>query len=145
MASEVSLTASNFLPRNASLRTESVVLMVSISENVGLNVMLSATCLLTILPSCVLQMRVLIFFYALLLCYAQIGADKKINKYVTTLINAKWNETPLVLEAAEYFNDENPSYFWKFVDAFSKKTNNHVIGELIRLKFNNCNNYRVTI
>ncbi|XP_011150844.1 UDP-glucose:glycoprotein glucosyltransferase isoform X1 [Harpegnathos saltator] len=71
-------------------------------------------------------MGMLIFFYTLLLCSTQLGADKKINKYVTTLINAKWNETPLVLEAAEYFSDENPSYFWKFVDAFSKKTNNLV-------------------
>lgn len=78
-------------------------------------------------------MGVFIFLSMLLLCSTQLGADKKINKYVTTLINAKWNETPLVLEAAEYFSDENPSYFWKFVDAFSKKTNNHVIGEYLVL------------
>ncbi|XP_067203382.1 UDP-glucose:glycoprotein glucosyltransferase isoform X3 [Linepithema humile] len=68
-----------------------------------------------------------IFFYMLLLCSTQLGAEK-INKYVTTLINAKWNETPLILEAAEYLSDENPSYFWKFIDAFSNKINNFVIG-----------------
>ena len=64
-------------------------------------------------------MRLIIFFYFLLLCAICAKADKKVNKYVTTLIDAKWKETPLVLEAAEYLNDENPSYFWKFVDTFA--------------------------
>jgi len=81
-------------------------------------------------PLYLLQMGRLIFFYMLLLCSTQLEANKKINKYVTTLINAKWNETPLVLEAAEYLSDENPRYFWKFIDAFSRKINNLVIGEL---------------
>ncbi|XP_050455971.1 UDP-glucose:glycoprotein glucosyltransferase isoform X2 [Cataglyphis hispanica] len=72
-------------------------------------------------------MGVFIFFYMLLLCSTQLGADKKTNKYVTTLINAKWNETPLVLEAAEYLSDENPNYFWKFIDAYSRKISNLVI------------------
>ncbi|KYM95086.1 UDP-glucose:glycoprotein glucosyltransferase, partial [Cyphomyrmex costatus] len=67
-----------------------------------------------------LQMRGLILFYILSLCSYQLRADKKINKYVTTLINAKWKETPLVLEAAEYLSDENPSYFWKFIESYSK-------------------------
>jgi UDP-glucose:glycoprotein glucosyltransferase len=66
----------------------------------------------------------------LLLCSTQLGAEK-INKYVTTLINAKWNETPLILEAAEYLSDENPSFFWKFIDAFSNKINNFVIGNYL--------------
>ncbi|XP_043524018.1 UDP-glucose:glycoprotein glucosyltransferase isoform X3 [Frieseomelitta varia] len=64
-------------------------------------------------------MRLIIFFYFLLLCAICAKADKKVNKYVTTLIDAKWKETPLALEAAEYLNDENPSYFWKFVDTFA--------------------------
>ncbi|XP_011860081.1 PREDICTED: UDP-glucose:glycoprotein glucosyltransferase isoform X1 [Vollenhovia emeryi] len=68
-------------------------------------------------------MRGLIWFYILSLCSSQLGADKKINKYVTTLINAKWNETPLVLEAAEYLSDENPSYLWKFIDSYSRRIN----------------------
>ncbi|XP_043524015.1 UDP-glucose:glycoprotein glucosyltransferase isoform X1 [Frieseomelitta varia] len=65
------------------------------------------------------KMRLIIFFYFLLLCAICAKADKKVNKYVTTLIDAKWKETPLALEAAEYLNDENPSYFWKFVDTFA--------------------------
>lgn len=76
-----------------------------------------------------LQMGVL-FFYILLLCSTPFRADK-INKYVTTLINAKWNETPLVLEAAEYLNDENSNYFWKFIDAYSTKISNIVIGNMV--------------
>lgn len=71
-----------------------------------------------------------LFFYLLLLCSTQLRADK-INKYVTTLINAKWNETPLALEAAEYLNDENRSYFWKFIDAYSTKISNLVIGNIV--------------
>ncbi|XP_031847873.1 UDP-glucose-glycoprotein glucosyltransferase [Nomia melanderi] len=59
-------------------------------------------------------------FYLLLLCTTQLDADKRVNKYVTTLIDAKWKETPLMLEAAEYLNDENPNYFWKFIDTFAK-------------------------
>lgn len=77
-----------------------------------------------------LQMRGLIYFCVLLLCSTQLSADKKI-KYVTTLIDAKWNETPLVLEAAEYLSDENPRYFWKFIDAYSQKISNLVIGKLL--------------
>ncbi|XP_016841360.1 UDP-glucose:glycoprotein glucosyltransferase isoform X1 [Nasonia vitripennis] len=49
-------------------------------------------------------------------------AEKKINKYVTTLIDAKWKDTPLVLEVAEYLNDENPNLFWRFVDEVSSRS-----------------------
>lgn len=76
-------------------------------------------------------MKGLIFFYIISLCSSQLGADKKINKYVTTLINAKWNETPLVLEAAEYLSDENPSYFWKFIDSYSRRISNLTLGNCI--------------
>ncbi|XP_043284000.1 UDP-glucose:glycoprotein glucosyltransferase isoform X2 [Venturia canescens] len=58
------------------------------------------------------------FFLALLLLIGLSNAntDRRINKYVTTQINAKWSETPIILEVAEYLNDENPNDFWKFVD-----------------------------
>ncbi|XP_017891944.1 UDP-glucose:glycoprotein glucosyltransferase isoform X2 [Ceratina calcarata] len=64
-------------------------------------------------------MRLTLFFNCLILCAIHVKADKRVNKYVTTLIDAKWKETPLAFEAAEYLNDENPSYFWKFIDAFA--------------------------
>ncbi|XP_053979752.1 UDP-glucose:glycoprotein glucosyltransferase isoform X1 [Hylaeus volcanicus] len=69
-----------------------------------------------------LEMWLTILFPLLLLCTTRLEADKRVNKYVTTLIDAKWKETPLALEAAEYLSDENPTYFWKFVDTFANYT-----------------------
>jgi len=47
------------------------------------------------------------------------GASKQKAKSVTTLIEAKWEVTPLVLEIAEYLRDENEHYLWEFVDGVS--------------------------
>lgn len=70
------------------------------------------------------QMLITLFILPLLLLRLEpIKADRKINKYVTTLINAKWNDTPLVLEVAEYLNDENVNYFWRFIDAVAENEN----------------------
>lgn len=66
-------------------------------------------------------MWICILLYPLIISLEQIIAEKKVNKYVTTLIDAKWRDTPLVLEVAEYLNDENPNYFWKFIDEVSRE------------------------
>lgn len=50
------------------------------------------------------------------LCGAAGGASKQKTKSVTTLIEAKWEVTPLVLEIAEYLRDENENFLWEFVD-----------------------------
>ncbi|XP_018026730.1 UDP-glucose:glycoprotein glucosyltransferase 1 isoform X2 [Hyalella azteca] len=42
------------------------------------------------------------------------------NKIVATHLNAKWANTPLLLEAAEYMADESPAIFWTFVEYVSK-------------------------
>lgn len=34
---------------------------------------------------------------------------------ITTLINAKWEQTPLHLEIVEYLADENINLFWDFI------------------------------
>jgi UDP-glucose:glycoprotein glucosyltransferase len=47
------------------------------------------------------------------------GASKQKAKSVTTLIEAKWEVTPLVLEIAEYLRDENEYFLWEFVDGVS--------------------------
>jgi hypothetical protein len=47
------------------------------------------------------------------------GASKQKAKSVTTLIEAKWEVTPLVLEIAEYLRDENEDFLWEFIDAVS--------------------------
>ncbi|KAG7199513.1 hypothetical protein KM043_014130 [Ampulex compressa] len=70
------------------------------------------------------KMWFLVLFYTLLLCSKELNANKKHSKYVTTLIDAKWNETLLALEAAEYLHDENPSHYWKFIDTFASTNNN---------------------
>nr|CAD7409331.1 unnamed protein product [Timema cristinae] len=41
------------------------------------------------------------------------------TKSVTTLIDAQWEATPVVLEVAEFLADENPDYLWSFVDSVS--------------------------
>ena len=38
---------------------------------------------------------------------------------ITTLINAKWLQTPLYLEIAEYLSDEDPTFFWDFIESLS--------------------------
>lgn len=39
---------------------------------------------------------------------------------ITTLINAKWEQTPIYLEIAEYLADENPNLYWSFVKAITE-------------------------
>lgn len=50
-------------------------------------------------------------------CNAE-GKTKK-SKSVTTLLEAKWLATPLVLEVAEYLADENVDFYWSFLDSIS--------------------------
>lgn len=48
---------------------------------------------------------------------------------VTTLLNAKYNVTPVCLEVAEYLFDENPSLFWDYVENLNQlKTPLYEIG-----------------
>lgn len=48
-----------------------------------------------------------------------VGAKSKKSKSVTTLLEAKWQPTPLVLEVAEYLADENVDCYWNFIDSIS--------------------------
>ncbi|KAF5269322.1 hypothetical protein FQR65_LT02624 [Abscondita terminalis] len=43
--------------------------------------------------------------------------SKSKSKSVTTLLDAKWKVTPLVLEVAEYLADENNDFYWSFIDS----------------------------
>ena len=69
-------------------------------------------------------MRHFAFTYLLLVGLSNANTDRRINKYVTTLINAKWSETPIVLEVAEYLSDENLNYFWRYAEAVSATKDN---------------------
>lgn len=67
-------------------------------------------------------MELLHHFFILLLCSVlntDVYAKQKKAKSVTTLLDAKWTASPLVLEVAEYLSDENVDFFWGFVDSIS--------------------------
>lgn len=51
--------------------------------------------------------------------YYNVEAKAKKSKSVTTLLEAKWLSTPLVLEVAEYLADENVDFYWSFIDSIS--------------------------
>lgn len=48
-----------------------------------------------------------------------IEARTKKTKSVTTLLDAKWEVSPLVLEIAEYLADENVNFFWSYLDSIA--------------------------
>ncbi|CAG9768969.1 unnamed protein product [Ceutorhynchus assimilis] len=41
------------------------------------------------------------------------------TKSVTTLLDAKWKQTPLVLEVSEFLADENVEFYWNYLDSIS--------------------------
>lgn len=67
-------------------------------------------------------MKVLNISLFLLIAVCDLATSKKKQKSVTTVIDAKWETTPLVLEMAEFLADENEFSFWEFVDQLSDLT-----------------------
>lgn len=60
--------------------------------------------------------------YSLIFWVSQflICADgRKKPKFVTTSIDARWNQAPLILEISEFLADENINSFWAFLDDVS--------------------------
>lgn len=49
----------------------------------------------------------------------QPSTAKQKSKSVTTLLEAKWSRTPLVLEVSEFLADENPELYWSYIDSIS--------------------------
>jgi len=61
-----------------------------------------------------------VFFILCILCHLLVPSQcRRKSKTVTTLIDAKWYQTPLVLEIAEFLAEENVNSFWAFVDEIS--------------------------
>ncbi|KAK9879740.1 hypothetical protein WA026_006800 [Henosepilachna vigintioctopunctata] len=60
------------------------------------------------------------YFVYIFIFIFMVNAKNKKSKSVTTLLDAKWNTTPLLLEVAEYLADENVDFYWNFVDSVSK-------------------------
>ncbi len=62
-----------------------------------------------------------LMFYQLQLSASDMADGKGKTRTVSTLLNAKWNSTPTALEIAEFLNDEDPLYFWSFLEDLSEK------------------------
>jgi len=56
----------------------------------------------------------------LILSISSFSEAQKKRKPIITALNAKWNQTPLILEAAEYLNSESTDFFWIFVSTISQ-------------------------
>lgn len=61
----------------------------------------------------------LVCFLATLVLSHFSEGKKKNSKSVTTVLDAKWEQTPLVLEISEYLAEESPEMFWQFIDGFT--------------------------
>lgn len=67
---------------------------------------------------------------AFILLLSSVSASKSYP--VTTLLNAKYNVTPVCLEIAEYLFDENPNLYWDYAENLNNlKTPLHEIGTCI--------------
>ncbi|XP_015835986.1 UDP-glucose:glycoprotein glucosyltransferase isoform X2 [Tribolium castaneum] len=64
------------------------------------------------------------------------GCKVKKSKSVTTLLEAKWETTPLVLEVVEYLRDESSDFFWSFVNSISSLNPPLATLENDRVKYN---------
>lgn len=54
---------------------------------------------------------------AIILSILFIGSSKATKSFpVTTLLNAKWNVTPVYLEISEFLYDESPNLYWDYVN-----------------------------
>lgn len=47
-------------------------------------------------------------------------SNKGKSKTVSTLLNAKWASSPIALEISECLNEEDPSYFWMFLESLNQ-------------------------
>lgn len=65
-------------------------------------------------------MRKLIFIFLIWTYHSLAPSEcRKKTKFVTTFIDAKWYQTPIVLEVAEFLADENIGSFWYFINDIS--------------------------
>lgn len=54
------------------------------------------------------------------LCLLHLYSSQNVQKSVSIVLDSKWLETPLHLEASEFLAEENVDIFWKFIDDLSK-------------------------
>ncbi|XP_054718713.1 LOW QUALITY PROTEIN: UDP-glucose:glycoprotein glucosyltransferase 1-like [Uloborus diversus] len=58
------------------------------------------------------------------LCILRFVQAQTLQKSVSVVLDAKWLDTPLHLEASEFLAEESPELFWKFINDCSKLQNN---------------------
>lgn len=58
-------------------------------------------------------MKSFIGIICLLICASNAYATK--SHPITTLLNAKWQTTPVYLEISEFLFDESPNFYWDYV------------------------------
>ena len=61
-----------------------------------------------------------LYFAVGIICLSNILCAKQKAKTVTTLIDAKWEVTPIVLEVAEYISEESKDDFWSYINDVSQ-------------------------
>jgi len=66
------------------------------------------------------NMWVLLLLLSCLCSQTSIAQKKK--KPISTLLTAKWSNTPILLEAAEFLASENKEYLWSFITAIGEVT-----------------------
>lgn len=102
------------------VRTTAILINFSFVVRLSQQVMLSLTCQMS---NMFLYRMLFPTFILVLLLSSQllfsVEARTKKSKSVTTLLDAKWEVTPLVLEVAEYLADENISFFWSYIDSIT--------------------------
>lgn len=72
--------------------------------------------------------RMMIALFILFMATASLASK---SYPVTTLLNAKYNVTPVCLEIAEYLFDENPNLYWDYIENLNQlKTPLYDIGKI---------------
>lgn len=59
------------------------------------------------------RMKSFVGIICLLICASNTYASK--SHPITTLLNAKWQTTPVYLEISEFLFDESPNFYWDYV------------------------------
>ena len=63
--------------------------------------------------------------------------EKLKEKYVFAMVNAKWSETPFLLEASEYIYRNSPKNFWLFLNEV--QANSYYFGDVNLQQDQPCN------
>ncbi|XP_035218531.1 UDP-glucose:glycoprotein glucosyltransferase 1-like [Stegodyphus dumicola] len=75
------------------------------------------------------------YILLLILCAVHINFSQTLQKSVSVVLDSKWLDTPLHLEASEFLAEENPELFWKFLKDCSKLESNFFYKKSAKLQY----------